>query len=140
MSNEISFPKNLLSNRNLKATSTRIRVLQLIHDYHSAIPYSIIQEDLGKTDRITLYRTIQTLLEKGIIHKAFSDKEETYYALCGNSCTTKSHSHNHAHFKCTNCESVTCVPLHQELSISLPQFKIENIHIHLTGLCKNCAA
>ncbi len=140
MSNEISFPKNLLSNRNLKATATRIKVLQLIHDYQSAIPYSKIQYELGQTDRITLYRTIQTLLKKGIIHKALSNKEETYYALCGTTCTTKSHDHNHAHFKCTECDSVSCVPLEQNLTISLPHCKIDNITVHLTGLCQNCYA
>ncbi len=138
MSNETNFPKNLLSARNLKATSTRIKVLELIQAYQSAMPYSKIQKELNQTDRITLYRTIQTLLEKGIIHKALSNNEDTYYALCGTSCSTKSHDHKHAHFKCTQCDSVSCVPLTQEISISLPQFKVNHVNIHLTGLCESC--
>ena len=135
---ENSFPKSLLSERNLKATAIRVEFLQLIRNYKTAMPFSMIQEALEESDRITLYRTIQTLLDKGIIHKAFTNNEDTYYALCGSNCTDKTHYHNHVHFSCTVCKSVSCEDLSQEVSISLPQFKIEKININLTGVCKNC--
>ncbi|WP_010177723.1 Fur family transcriptional regulator [Aquimarina agarilytica] len=138
MDTHLDFAKKLLSNRNLKATATRIELLQVIKSFGSAIPYSKIQEQLTDTDRITLYRTIQTLLNKCIIHKALTNKEETYYALCGSSCTADIHAHDHVHFKCNVCNNVTCQHLNEEITIALPNFTIEKMQVLLTGICNNC--
>lgn len=138
MQSENTSPKAILSQRNLKATNIRIDLLHLLNQYTTAMPFSSIQKELKESDRITLYRTIQTLLDKGIIHKAFVNNEETYYALCGENCTEKAHFHNHVHFKCTACNAVSCEYLDQEISISLPQFQIDKVNINLTGICGKC--
>ncbi len=133
-----NFPKRLLSKRNLKATATRIELIKSIRDHSSAMPFSLIQEKLRSADRITLYRTLQTLLDKGIIHKAFTNTDDTYYALCGDNCTAEIHRHNHVHFRCTKCDTVTCEHLSQEVVIALPGFEIEKTSINITGICKRC--
>ena len=131
--------KSVLAKRGLKATSARIEVLELLNNHPYATPFQTIQSNLNKLDRVTLYRTIQALLEKGIIHKAFTDQNVTYYALCGDTCTSESHAHNHVHFKCTNCNKVSCEDLNEVIKITLPNFQIHNTQINLTGICKNCA-
>jgi len=130
--------KEILSSRSLKATKTRMQVLELVSSYNSAIPFSKIQSGCEGMDRVTLYRTMQSLLDKGIIHKALVDDKDTYYALCGSSCSSHDHSDDHIHFKCNQCEQISCEDLKEDLNISLPGFQIETIQIHLTGVCKNC--
>ena len=53
--------KELLNERKLKATNSRVSLLHNILNYGSAMPYSAIQKALKSTDRVTLYRTLQTL-------------------------------------------------------------------------------
>lgn len=130
--------QDLLSERSLKVTKVRVQVLELIQSYDAAIPFSKIQEECKELDRVTLYRTIQTLLEKGIIHKAYTDNNNTFYALCGHSCSPDQHAHNHVHFECTKCGQITCEELPKEVKIHLPNFQIESTEIHLTGLCEKC--
>ncbi len=136
--NHVNFAKQLLKTRNLKATTTRLELLLIIKKFGSAIPYTKIQEQLIDTDRITLYRTLQTLLNKGIIHKALTNKEETYYALCGSNCTIDTHAHDHVHFKCSVCQNVTCQHLNEKITIALPDFTIDKMQILLTGICNTC--
>jgi Fur family ferric uptake transcriptional regulator len=128
----------LLRERKLKATSTRLEVLSVISDYNKAIPFSEIQEALQGFDRVTLYRTLHALMENGIIHKALIDENETFFALCSMSCSSNHHDHKHIHFKCTNCHAVTCVQAVHPISLSIPGHSIENFEIEATGVCSSC--
>ena len=136
MSEDQAFSE-LLRKRSLRATTQRLDVLKVIDTYGKAIPYSLLRKSLQDLDRVTLYRTINTLLDSGIIHKAMVDSGETYYALCNISCSSHAHHHEHVHFKCEDCQEVTCV----ETSfppIDIPGYQIEAIKIEATGKCQNC--
>lgn len=89
-------------------------------------------------DRVTLYRTLESLLEKGIIHKAFQENNEIYYAICGESCSTNTHKHDHAHFKCMKCNIVSCLELDEAIKIALPSYEINKVSIHMEGMCDLC--
>jgi Fur family ferric uptake transcriptional regulator len=130
---------SLLRNRNLKATATRMDVLSVISNFDKAVSHTEIQNRLKDFDRVTLYRTLGALVENGIIHKAMADELETYYALCNNNCTSHHHNHKHIHFKCLQCNAVSCVSLADSISISLPGYIIERIEIEASGICKSCA-
>ena len=130
--------KELLHKRKLKATNSRIDLLSNLDKFGSAMPYSAIQKSLIGGDRVTLYRTLQTLTEKGIIHKAATIDNEDYYAICGLSCTSDNHSHNHIHFKCDDCHTITCENIEKEIDLSIPNFKINSVSINVNGKCKDC--
>ena len=53
-------------------------------------------------------------------------------------CSAENHIHNHVHFKCLKCESVTCEDILNSLKISLPKYEIHNIAVNLNGLCEIC--
>ena len=78
---DIKTIKELLHKRELKATNNRIDLLSNLDKFGSAMPYSAIQKSLNGSDRVTLYRNLQTLSEKGIIHKAATIANEDYYCL-----------------------------------------------------------
>ena len=130
--------KELLQKRNLKATSIRLNLLAKMDEYGSAMSHSIIQKQLQPIDRVTLYRTIETLKDKGIIHKAFQENNETYYAICGKSCAEDHHHHEHVHFKCTKCNTISCEELNESIEISMPEYEISKISINVEGLCRVC--
>ena len=128
----------LLKSRNLKKTSARVELLSAMLEYGSAMPFSQLQQKMEATDRITLYRTIKTMLDKGVIHKAFFNEDETYYALCGSTCSHQVHQHDHIHFKCTSCSAVSCVYLEEAPTFAVKDMHIQSININAEGLCKAC--
>lgn len=131
---------NLLRARSLKATTLRLDFLSKLSDYGKAMPYAEIQKALAPVDRVTLYRTIEMLTSKGVIHKAYQEGSNTYYAICDHHhCNSEEHQHNHLHFKCVECESVTCEPSSEQLKISLPGYKVNQVSISVEGVCKTCA-
>jgi Fur family ferric uptake transcriptional regulator len=130
--------KNILRARDLKVTAKRLEVLQAIENYGSAMPYSELQRSLSGFDRVTLYRNINTLMDKGVIHKASTRGAETYYAICSHHCTSEGHNHQHIHFKCTSCKEVSCLQIGQNLTIQIPNVQVQNIEIEASGICQNC--
>ncbi|MBD00230.1 MAG: Fur family transcriptional regulator [Crocinitomicaceae bacterium] len=135
---KIDAVKEILKKRNLKATSNRLNLLMKMENKGSAMSYSNIQNDMQPIDRVTLYRTIEKLKEKGIIHIAYQSNNEIYYAICGMDCSIENHTHNHVHFKCLNCKTVTCEDLLNSLKISLPNYEIHNVAVSVDGLCEIC--
>ncbi len=139
MNEALNFAKELLKLRGLKQTSSRLQILSAIKEYNAAIPYSELQ-DTVIADRSTLYRTLNTLIDEGLIHKAKTEPNDTYYAMCGHECSSNSHSHQHLHFQCTICKRVTCEYLQDEIKIRLPNHQISSVEINAQGVCKLCVA
>ena len=130
--------KKLLQNRGLKATKSRVDLLIKMQTHSSAMSSSAIQKQMSPIDRVTLYRTLESLKENGIIHIAFRENNETYYAICGNSCDENHHQHEHVHFKCTKCNTVTFETLIIKIEVLLPNYLIDKISVNIEGLCQLC--
>ncbi|GLR15432.1 Fur family transcriptional regulator [Portibacter lacus] len=130
--------KDLLNQRNLKATPARLQILSLVQNYDGAVPFGEIQSHLGELDRTTIFRTINALLQNGLIHKTQFGNAETYFAMCPKTCSEQGHQHQHVHFKCTNCEVVSCEDLSSNPRIEIPNFQIDKVDIILTGVCNRC--
>lgn len=129
---------HLLKSKKISETPFRKQVLDVFRKYSNAIPISVIEEELQDYNRITLYRTIKTFVEKGIIHEIAISGGVSNYATCKEECTTTNHQHHHIHFKCTKCEKIYCVAVKQFPDIELPDYQIDNLEIQATGRCKNC--
>ena len=128
----------LLRDRNLKATPKRLELLSVVANYHTAIPYSELQKELHHFDRVTLYRTINALLDSGIIHKASVSSDEVYYAMCKEYCTSECHNHKHVHFKCLECLEVSCVDVTNPIQIQIPNTIVKQVEIEVSGVCSKC--
>ncbi len=132
--------RNLLKDKKLSETPFRKEVLAIFTKYNNAIPLSIVEKDLKEYNRITLYRTIKVFVEKGIIHEISLSGEESNYAICQEECDIGSHQHQHIHFKCNMCGTISCVKINKFPTIQLPEYKIDQLEIQVTGLCKKCNA
>ena len=63
--------KEILKRNNLSVTGSREKILSLFFDQPGALAHGDIEKRAGeKFDRVTVYRTLQTFVEKGIIQKA----------------------------------------------------------------------
>ena len=92
--------QDLLKSHHLRITPIREKVLDVfLSRGGEAIPKMIIEENLVRFDRVTLYRTIKQFEEKGLIHEVIDTKGQTKYALCATECTTQEHHDDHLHFQ-----------------------------------------
>ena len=124
---------------NLRVTKIRLAVLDSLSQSVGALSYSVLQETLDEFDRTTLYRTLLTLSDHGLIHKAYEAKGESYYARCFG-CTGIDHKHEHLHLKCSKCGGVECVEISEQLKANLAQLPFEEVNIYAKGPCASCAA
>ncbi|MDP4278532.1 MAG: transcriptional repressor [Bacteroidota bacterium] len=134
-------PTEILTLHHLRKTPTRLAIVQYLQT--SPLPQSeneLHQKMQASYDRITVYRTIQTLMETGVIHRITVDSTTVRYAL--NHCTVQLHEHdnNHVHFYCTNCGKLECLKGVSIQPYQLPEgYRKEECHVVIKGLCKQCS-
>jgi len=134
------FVQNILEKFNLRHTNSRVEILEVFQKYTYALSHSDLEESLsGRFDRVTLYRTLKTFLEKGIIHKVLDDEGTLKYALCSHQCDDLAHHHNHVHFKCNTCGHTQCLDDVIIPAVSLPQgFEAKEFNLLIQGSCNTC--
>jgi Fur family ferric uptake transcriptional regulator len=131
----------LLKDFRLRSTPSRQEILHLFLRKEYALSHGDIEKEINNAlDRVTVYRTLKTFLDKGLIHKVLDDEGSLKYALCNEACTTTGHHHNHVHFKCTHCGQTNC--LNVEIPpVKLPKgYKVKELNILVQGVCENCSA
>jgi Fur family transcriptional regulator, ferric uptake regulator len=137
---------NAVSNRllrdfRLRTTPSRQEILHLFLRKEYALSHGDIEKEINNSlDRVTVYRTLKTFLDKGLIHKVLDDEGSLKYALCNEACTTAGHHHNHVHFKCTACGQTNCLDV-ETPPVKLPKgYKPKEINILIQGICENCSS
>lgn len=138
----MSTTKNILEDFDLRKTKTRSEILDIFLSQSQAISYADIENRLDNAhDRVTVYRTLKTFLEKGIIHKIPSDSGNPKYALCPDECSEEQHSHEHVHFKCDSCGQTTCLETVQVPHIRLPLgYVTRESNLLVAGYCASCSS
>lgn len=119
-----------------RATESRVRILALLLAEEQAITHREIEERLpGQPDRVTLYRVLQWLTDRGLIHKISSDDRVWRFHV-----NHEAYSHQHAHFKCTKCAKVVCLedlPPNRHLALPVG-YQFQTIELTVKGLCAQC--
>ncbi|HLY69524.1 MAG TPA: Fur family transcriptional regulator [Puia sp.] len=131
---------SILKRNNLSVTSGRKKILELFLEHSSALSHGDIEKKAGeKFDRVTVYRTLQSFVEKGIIHSIPTADNSILYALCKDNCTEGHHHDNHIHFVCIRCGTTTCMDNISAPSIKLPDhFIATKVEVVVNGICKHC--
>lgn len=131
---------NILKKNHLSVTDSRKKILELFKENTGALAHSDIEKKTGeKFDRVTIYRTLQTFVEKGILHTIPTADNSVLYALCKDDCSSGHHHDNHVHFICDNCNITYCLDSVVNPEIKLPKgFQPKVIDVVVTGICKNC--
>jgi Fur family ferric uptake transcriptional regulator len=130
--------QELLNERGLKATPMRMAVLEILEDSKHARSQAELQDILVDFDRVTLYRTLNTLNDKGIIHIAMTHDQDTFYAMCEAECDNENHHHKHIHFKCEVCKKVSCLHVNKDFNTAIEGYQVKSVSVMMTGKCAAC--
>jgi Fur family transcriptional regulator, ferric uptake regulator len=131
---------HLLKDFQLRSTPGRQEVLAIFLKNSHALSHGDIERNMPDDfDRVTLYRTLKTFLDRGLVHKVLDDEGGLKYALCNHNCNASGHDHNHVHFKCTVCGQTSCLDI-EIPGIKLPKgYKSVESNLLIQGTCLNCS-
>ncbi len=151
----LSQAQALLLSKQVRATSSRLDVLCCLIKSSNALSHLELHALLPELDRVTLYRTLDCLLDANIVHKiAGNDRVFRYSAGSAEPDPAlpkqQQQQHHHAHFHCNQCGRIFClnktiwqspnaIDWQQQAQAELgPDFNIMQMDLSLTGLCKYC--
>ena len=131
---------NILKRSDLSVTDSRKKILELFFKHNGALNHGVIEKTIGgDMDRVTIYRTLQVFVDKGIIHTIPTNDNSICYALCKDHCEAGHHHDNHVHFICNACGNTTCLDNVTIPEIKLPKgFKAMQTEMVVSGICKDC--
>lgn len=133
--------RTVLKSFSLRHTDCREEVLNAFMSNSAALSHGDVEGKVDdRYDRVTIYRTLKTFVEKGLIHKIPDADGGSKYALCKeDECSTDNHHHDHVHFKCNECGDTTCLETIHIPGIELPQgYQREDISLLIEGRCPKC--
>lgn len=131
---------DILRRNRLSVTGSRQKILNLFLANKGALAHADIEHKAGeKFDRVTVYRTLQAFVEKGILHTIPTADNSVKYALCKNDCFEGHHHDNHIHFVCSVCGKTECLDEVIIPSVKLPKnYSASNVEIVVNGICSTC--
>jgi len=114
----------LIHGTNIKLTTARKAILEILIASSKPLCYEDLKDKISM-DKATFYRNISKFEEENIINSFESNDKKRYFEVQKNP---------HAHFICTSCSKVSCLP--DDSNISLPGYQIDNVIIK--GICPTC--
>ena len=131
---------DILKQSGLSITESRKKILDLFLETDGALAHADIEKSTSSAfDRVTVYRTLQTFVEKGIIHQIPTTDNSVLYALCRQKCEQGHHHDDHVHFICSNCDKTICLDEVTVPEVKLPKnFTKQQSAMVVTGICEDC--
>ena len=127
---------DIIKSSGLTITENRKRVLALFYLSSHVLSLKEVESSVSDMDRVTLYRTLKSFVEKGLIHKISDGTKHPKYAI--------SYKHSpqgeHAHFHCTACEKTICLNkiIVPEISDIPKGYQIQQTNLVISGVCEAC--
>ncbi len=131
---------DILKKNQLSVTDSRKKILELFLNSAGALAHADIEKNTGEIfDRVTVYRTLQSFVDKGIIHNIPTTDNSILYALCKDNCEAGHHHDNHVHFICNTCSKTICLDDVIIPEVKLPKgFKPQQAEMVVSGVCGDC--
>ncbi len=131
----------LLGGAGLRRTGARELILRSLLRAGRPLAHAEIvrRRGLGALDRVTLYRTLTALQAAGLVHRV--QDQEGVWRFCAHVRRTGECPGNHAHFHCTRCGRMSCLPDQSLPRVSVPEgASVTGKQLVVYGLCPACAA
>ena len=131
----------ILNNHKVKPTAMRMLVMEQLYLSPKHLSLSEIEIALYPADRVTIYRTLQTFVKKGLAHSVDTAHSGAVYGLCHDDCSAEKHNDEHPHFVCENCHAITCT---DDFAYTLRKknantaYELHKVEVTIKGLCPNC--
>lgn len=129
----------LLKTAGFNVTKAQVLVIQELLNAEKPLSRKELVRKLGRNcpDKVTVYRIMEKLCDKDLVHKAFLGGRTWKYELARN-CSQKQ---CHPHFTCINCGETFCLK-----GLSLPLIKglkkgfvFHRQQIRIDGSCPSCS-
>jgi len=133
--------EQLLSRAGLVTTANRVSVLEVVGNNGFPLSAADIYKTLEQSipiNRVTVYRILDLLVDRGVIERISTGGRAFYYGLAPND-----HHRPHHHFYCKSCGQMDCLSPDSlnvdtaSLWKTLPG-RIDKVEVRIDGLCKNC--
>lgn len=129
-----------LDDKSIRPTAMRILIYKYMASKETAVALTDIENAFEKAERTTLYRTLKTFEEKGIVHQIDDGTNISKFALCQPGCKCEIDQDLHLHFYCNHCEKTVCLTEHKIPHINLPTGYIaEDANLVIKGICDTCS-
>lgn len=141
---------DLLRGAGLRVTEVRLGVVRALAKSQAAgrtLLAADVAAALPSADRVTVYRTLNTLVEAGIAHRVDPGDRIFRFGLTDHAhCSAEHHDHEHPHLVCESCGVVQC--LDDAVVTITPRGgghaatwrHIRQQHVTLRGMCERCGA
>lgn len=133
---------NILKQNQLSVTDGRRKILSLFLNSSGALAHADIEKSTDEHfDRVTVYRTLQSFVDKGIIHTIPTADNSIKYALCKDECGQGHHHDHHIHLICDECGNTLCLDDVVTPTVNLPGgFSAKQVDVVVKGTCDQCNA
>jgi len=114
----------------LRVTQARLDTVRTLLDSQTAMTHQQMQSRLPAMDRVTLYRTLDSLTDAGLAHRITDDSRVAHYRVnrqhsagmarpADSPASPGIHVHRHGHFKCETCGELFCIDLPDDTVFAL---------------------
>jgi Fur family transcriptional regulator, peroxide stress response regulator len=140
MENSLTNIVKLLKDHRISVTPQRVEILRVLRNRYdhpsSENLYHEVRQKLPMISFNTVYKTLETFFQKGLVIKINPLHEVARYD--GNTMP-------HSHLICTQCQQVIDMEWQWPEGLPLPctdkfNFKIQQVSLQLFGLCHNCSS
>lgn len=133
----------LLETNGLRRTIAREAILQLLTDARRPLSHQDIlkrRKGTASFDRVTVYRTLETLQEAGLLHR-IQGMDGSWRFCRHKSESTGKCAGNHIHFLCSRCDQMSCLPEQPLPWVAAPAgATIHSKQLVVHGHCAACVA
>lgn len=138
---EHSAIRKMLEEIDLAPTLNRLLVLAVLMDSDHPLAAAEVHRKLlsdHKVNKVTVYRILDLLEEKGVVNRISSGERAALYCLRRGRWTG-----GHSHFHCLQCGEVQCIDNEalrfneDRVGHALP-LEVSNIDLRLDGVCAGC--
>lgn len=127
----------ILKKAGLRITDSRKKIIDIFKESQGALSEIDLERQLeAHCDRTTIYRTLNTLLEKALVHRLVDMDGVSKYVL---NADEEQDDSEHAHFKCNHCGTIYCLPESPAQQINLPEgYSKLDSNFLVIGVCQDC--
>ena len=125
----------ILQTRGLRPSPQRVAIFAYVYNNKELHPtvdmiYKALAPDYPTLSKTTVYQTLETLYECGLVQKIPEDGEMRFDAEMA----------GHGHFKCTKCKGLSDIFYSKETTFPQPKegYVVRETHLYHKGHCPAC--
>ncbi|MDW7739335.1 MAG: Fur family transcriptional regulator [Bacillota bacterium] len=130
--------EKLLKHYRLKATTGREALVRALLEADKPLSHKELMNRLSNLqyDPASIYRSLDTFVEAGLVHRVEDENRTWLFALC----TCSGENHCHPHFFCRSCGKCECLKDYHvpEIPGLRENYLVEGKRFYLKGICSGC--